>query len=344
MATFSINIPPALDKFYVGEESPQGTAATTYDHRFSIPIYIKPQAPPVMVAHSDGSIGQNSQSEIIREWGEVSGAGAATVDDVYWALKLLGGPEVSDSPAGGILTTSYIPEIANSAFAYSHGAYTMLAANEAILAPGKSGTLGLFQTLSFSNDAGGSNVAQLSVAGVCRYPETIDLSTYSSYTLPSVREEKKFSPLRMTAWLDTTSAIGTTEMIGHVVRAQHTLTSPWQQQFRPVGDSDANVLGGYGRQRRVGITTQVTIRQDGTIDFEEAYLKKDCKLRVRHYAYEITTGVWAYVSFSTYGKMSNLNRRQIDNNSVAWDFTISGEVDTGIGSDAAVSMKLEEFA
>jgi len=327
------SVSPVFDQLFIAEESTPGTGETTMEHRFGLNGHIKHQSPPTKIRHNDGSRAQNSQSEILKQWGEISASGAATVDDVYYALRALLDDPTTSSPETDTDLHVWTPAVVTDADAFMPS--TLMAVNKSqTVKPVKSGSYGIVQQVVFTNDASGANVAQLSLNAKCNYPVDLDLT---GLVFPSIRTPVKFHPLKMQMWLDTSSVIGTTELAGRIVKVTHTIMNGVQELFVPIGASaDVPDYSNVAYGLRAGVKTDVQIRL-ATDSLLSDVFKEYVKLRVRHNAEALTNG-FAYLEVDTYGKLTVNSRDTVGDNVTAWNISIEGELDVTLGSDCRIAL------
>lgn len=182
----------------------------------------------------------------------------------------------------------------------------------------------------------------------------VDTTGFTTYTsggtiqkvapvFPSVIESSLIAGIDMQVWLDTSSAIGTTEIVGRVVSAEHVIPTNYSYKYVAQGPTGNRTYSRVGRNKRF-ITTRVTME---LIDLDQYNLFADdenVKLRVRHNGDLIEAGYYNYVEVDTYGKLQFTDWGELEGTNRTVQFEVMSEYNTGAGHDWAIRVQNDRTA
>ena len=186
----------------------------------------------------------------------------------------------------------------------------------------------------------GSN---FSLAGV----NTTAYTTYTSGgtveviapTFPSILSAPLISGSAMQMWLDTgASAIGTTEITGRLISAEHVIPTAYGYKYLAVGPTGSKTYTRTGRGKR-SMTTRVTLE---LTDLEQYQLFVDgtvVKLRIRHNGDLIETGFYHYVEVDSYGPLTFTDWGELESVNRVLTLEVQTQYDATLGADWSVKVQ-----
>jgi len=192
--------------------------------------------------------------------------------------------------------------------------------------------------LVVENDATNEEVATVSIKGFAGKPTKVTAPAATSvptgYTYPGQL---------MQVWIDTSSAIGTTEISdARLLSVKHTIKTGAKAKYAARGPAHDLSLSRIGREQIVALTTELTFE---FLDFNQ-YDQWDAgdilKCRVRHNGALIETtatptDLYHYVEFDTYGPFTEPEWGDNEGVNRTIKLIIEGQVDATLGSDIRVA-------
>ncbi len=178
----------------------------------------------------------------------------------------------------------------------------------------------------------------------------INTTAYTTYTsggtvevvapvFPSILSAPLISGSAMQMWLDTgADAIGTTEITGRLISAEHVIPVNYGYKYLAVGPTGSKTYTRVGRGKRVA-TTRVTLE---LTDLEQYKLFVDgtvVKLRIRHNGDLIETGFYHYVEVDTYGPMTFTDWGELEGTNRTLTLEVQSQYDATLGADWSVAVQ-----
>lgn len=326
----------AFESLGLAIETTKGTAITTPARTLGLRGMITPQLAKAQPQDAYGQVARHHRSLNTRNWSAWTASGAADTLDLGELFKMCVKNGVSASnPESGADLFEYVPSV-SGATALSQLAAATMYFNGLTSAATKSlrGAFGFIESLSFTNDATGTNVAQVSANGL-----TNKTTTQTSVSQPAIAIGKMFAPMNMQAWLDTSSGIGTTALSAKLIRAQHTISTGLVPKFIPGGTSSVLDYTAQGIQQRVALQTQIMLRLTDLTEFDLFQAGTDVKLRVRHNGPLITGSSYNFAEFDSYGPLESLSWGEFEGANRVVSFTINSHYDATLGSDFRVALQ-----
>lgn len=195
----------------------------------------------------------------------------------------------------------------------------------------------MVDTFTISGDASGTDGSTFSIGMTANEPVQL-----AAPSLPSQVVGDLITGLKMQLWLDTSSVIGTTEITGKVISAQHVYTTNIGYKYIAAGPTAGldYTKHGLGRPRMV---TTVTFELD---DMDEVDLEGEVvKCRVRHNGPFVDGSVanYQFAEVDTYGRLRWSGPwGELEGTNRTVTFEIQSEVDTTLGSDCRVGVQSEQ--
>ena len=179
---------------------------------------------------------------------------------------------------------------------------------------------------------------------------SIDTTAYTTYTsggtvevvspaFPSILSAPLISGSAMQMWLDTgASAVGTTEITGRLISAEHVIPVNYGYKYLAVGPTGSKTYTRTGRGKR-SMTTRVTLE---LTDLEQYKLFLDgtvAKLRIRHNGDLIETGFYHYVEADVYGPMTFTDWGELEGTNRTLTLEVVSQYDATLGADWRVAVQ-----
>lgn len=161
---------------------------------------------------------------------------------------------------------------------------------------------------------------------------------------PSILSAPLISGAGMQMWLDTGGdSIGTTEITGRLISAEHTIPANYAYKHLAVGPTGAKTYQRVGRGKR-SITTKVTLE---LLDLEQYNLfiqDANCKLRIRHNGDLIETGFYHFVEVDTYGPLHFTDWGELEGTNRTITLEVQSQYDATLGADWRVLVQNDRTA
>ena len=179
---------------------------------------------------------------------------------------------------------------------------------------------------------------------------SINTTAYTTYTsggtvevvspaFPSILSAPLISGSAMQMWLDTgASAVGTTEITGRLISAEHVIPVNYGYKYLAVGPTGSKTYTRTGRGKR-SMTTRVTLE---LTDLEQYKLFLDgtvAKLRIRHNGDLIETGFYHYVEADVYGPMTFTDWGELEGTNRTLTLEVVSQYDATLGADWRVAVQ-----
>lgn len=155
--------------------------------------------------------------------------------------------------------------------------------------------------------------------------------TLVSPTLPAQIVGTLLAAQNMQLWLDTSSAIGTTEITGRVVSGQHTIPTGITPKYIAVGPAGKKTYTRTGRKKRK-VKTKVVFELRDTAQYELFQNDSTVKLRCRYNGPLIEAGFYYYLEIDTYGKLKFTDFGELEGTNRTVSFDVDSIVDTTLGA------------
>lgn len=142
----------------------------------------------------------------------------------------------------------------------------------------------------------------------------------------------------MSIWLDTSENIGTTEITGKVVSAEHVIPVNWSPKYLAKGPTGGLSYNRAGRNKRQ-ITTRVVVELDGLDQYKLFNDGETVKLRVRHNGPLIEGSLFYYVEVDTYGKLNLTDWGELAGTNRTMQLEIMSQYNASLGASFAVRVQ-----
>lgn len=194
-----------------------------------------------------------------------------------------------------------------------------------------------FGEMVISADASSEDPVQLSINdGHGLFPAKIG----SPPSAPAAIAGPLLLPGLTQLWMDTSSAIGTTEITGRLISAE--VTFPNGVTYKHIAQGAAGNLGyaSTGRTRtRPSMTLAFELLDATQYDLFAAGTSTKTRVRFNGVANGIETGFPYYVEADIYGKLRDLSWGDLEGSNRTVEFTINGIYDATLGSDFRLAVQ-----
>lgn len=285
---------------------------------------------------SSGVLAQMMRSKITRHWGEFNAEGPLDVNVLIEFLSMAVKGGVSGSQPGTAADTY------EWLFTPSMTSDDIEAATLFFGDPNMSnilrGAYGLISQLRIASDATGTDGATMSIQGVTANP-----TKQSAPSMPTRDTGELVAGINLSMFLDTSSAIGTTEVTGRVLKAEHTLSTGIEPDWVAVGPDGSITYTGHQRGKAQLVTTF-------ELDFDD-YTQFDLvtdtpvKLRIVHngpfietdssidYYHGVRVDTYGLLRFTGWGDKGGITRTA--------QFEVRSQYDATLGADYSIQVTNE---
>lgn len=274
-----------------------------------------------------GELAEFQRSEVVRRWADWNMDGGMDVYSLPMLMNMVLAPVAA--PTGTTAKLWEFIRVMNADTLKSATAYWG-DPNQALL----QSAFMMLQSFSWEADASGEEGATMSSVGMGQFP--VELTGGEIPTLPAVSIGPALVPGLMQMWIDTTSAIGTTEVTGRLVRAAGTLNSGVVPKYLATGPSGNPIT--FTRVGRLKAHPELTVVVDMVDQVQYNLFESGArvKVRVRVNGPVISGADRHYFQQDIYGKMDSIDYGDLAGTNRTFEFTILGEKDATLGSDTRV--------
>lgn len=289
---------------------------------------------------SDGRLAQSRGDKVTRKWCEWSGEGPLDTAVLPYYLEMLTKSGISPSTPGG--TNPRLWDYDPDMDADSVKLATIWWGDPNVEEWRAAGCF--IEELRIVNDATGTSGATMSVRGQGTYPDT------NSPTNPAADVDDIIVPMNMQLWIDTGGdSIGTTEVTGRILRAEHVIPSGIRPKFIPPGGSASSDLtytdiGFRKRQGNNRAVTRIRLEVPDTTEWDLFDADTPVKLRVRHNGANIETTYYHYVEVDMYGLLRFQDWGEAFETNRVVNLELYSEYDSDLGADYRVAVQNTETA
>jgi hypothetical protein len=331
----------AFEYFLAALEATRGTAVNPPTHYLNMRGTITPREDVYEPDESTGTLDRSNRSLVTRRWSEWTVEGALdTLTLPFLACMAVRGTPVTTTPVGGTDTRlhTFVPVMTGdnlkSASLYWGDPGVMVLRSRYAMADQ------LVLTLDGSSTDGGMQ----QINGLGYFPTKTDPSDLPEQTLgPLIR------PAEMQVWLDTTEAIGTTELtaVADTRVVSTTMTIPTGVTYKrlaagPVAEGES--IPGYNRTGRQKFRPECVIRLElPDADQYDVFAGNNgdtiVKLRVRAPGPIIEGALRHYVEWDIYGPLRGLEWGELVGSNRTIQFTVPGHRDATLGASFALRVQ-----
>ena len=178
----------------------------------------------------------------------------------------------------------------------------------------------------------------------------VNSTAYTTYTsggtvekvapaFPSILSAPLISGSAMQMWLDTgTDGIGTTEITGRLISAEHVIPTNYGYKYLAVGPTGSKTYTRVGRNKR-SATTRVTLELTDLEQYNLFVNGTDVKLRIRHNGDLIETGFYHYAQVDTYGPLHFTDWGELEGTNRTLTLEVQSQYDATLGADWSIAVQ-----
>ena len=325
----------AFERLAVAREVTPFTAVTPPTKNLNITGSIEPVEEEYTPDDRVGTLEGAYRTSVMRRSGAWGGDGDF---DVYAAPVVMEmavkGGVTPTTPTNGVLTRlgTYVPTITSNDLltVTAHGGLDPDLGT--FMAPGAA-----IDTLEIESDAKGTDPTKWTISGTAA---DFDIDE-TPPTFPAIALGPLLVPGNMRLWLDTSSAIGTTEITDkRLLRAKHTIVTEYSNKF-PGGQSGVPTITRRGRMKRRAETEL----EFEFLDLDEWNIWKaqtSVKARVRHVGpliESVTPDYYHYFEMDTYGPFRFVGYGDYEGTNKTIIFRIGSIYDSTLGAGWAVRVQ-----
>ena len=311
-------------------EAIKGLAVDTPTHYLNLAGTITPAQDRYRPSESRGMLAEYYRSAVVRQWSDWSGDGPAdTYTLPFFLEQLIKGAGVITTPGGGATTRlhTYAPTMnaddLQSATLYwgdpnvqvFQSAYCMC------------------DEITIAADASSSDGVTMSAKGMGWFPVKT-----APDSVPAMLDAPLLAPSDMQLWIDTTLAIGTTEITDRLISEEFTIPSGIKRKWLASGPTGGQNFQAYGRAPRHAEAKAVFELSDMT-QYDLWAAATSLKMRLRFNGPIIEGVLRHYINLDIYGPFDALDWGDLEGSNRTIGLSILSEYNAAAGYDFAVAVQ-----
>jgi len=308
-------------------EAVKGVAETAPDHLLALKGTITPKRAVVRSPNVIGSLAGARKTTIVQKWGDLAASGDLDIRGLPWLANMVLKPvSAPTTPTSAILARLWT-------FNRSIRTNDLKSATWWYGDPNQQfwmGKYGMINELTFGSTPTGTDLARMGISGRTHFP-----TQEATPAQPIQDLGESILPGWVQVWMDTSAPMGTTEIMGRVLNADHTI--PTGVTYKYPGQGPASGLN-YFRIGRMPTspTTRLSLDMVDQVQYNLYEAGSRVKLRVRHNGPLIEniggTLFYNYVQVDTWGTLDDLAWGNYEGNRTL-DLTLTSEEDATAGTD-----------
>ncbi len=327
----------AFERSALALEIARGTAITTPTHSFPWPIMITPERIRAKAEDARGTLVQNYRVKTTQA--NAAWEAGGTIDIAYIPLILQMISKGSITPTTPASATSARLWTATPTITADDLKAATLWAGDPNLASVRRAAFGMAEEFTVESDAGSEDGASGKLSGFCHYPTNQPAPTYPAF----IGGVDMLIPGAMQLWIDTASAIGTTEVTGRFLKTSWTIpTGAVKKRYAggPTGGLNFTKAGRGKRAAKAEITVELN---DTSLAAEYAAFEADTiiKMRIRLNGAFIETAstvdLYNYLQLDIYGVAQDFDWDEVEGVNRAFKFSLESTYDATLGADFSLS-------
>jgi hypothetical protein len=184
--------------------------------------------------------------------------------------------------------------------------------------------------LVISADASSTDGATMTLSGIGKFPTEV-----AEPTLPAQIIGEIMAPGLMQLWLDTSSAIGSTEITGRVVSTEWTIPTAVVPKYLAKGPTSDKSFTRTGRGKRAA-KAKIVFELLDMVQYDLWAAGTTIKARIRINGPEIESGFYHYAQLDIYGPFDALAWGELEGTNRTIELEIESQYDTTAGHDFQV--------
>jgi hypothetical protein len=198
----------------------------------------------------------------------------------------------------------------------------------------------MLDELVVENDASGEEVATVNAKGMALFPTKVSAPAATTSIAGAT-----FPGGLMQLWIDTSSAIGTTEITDRLISAKHTIKTGVKYKYIAKGPAASLGFSLIGREKIATLTTEIKLEFLDYDEYDMWAASDTLKVRVRHNGTLIEsegagpTDFYNYMEFDSYGVGSDLEWGDNEGTNRTITIVIESQNDSTLGSDCRTAVQ-----
>jgi len=314
-------------------EATRGTAVTPPTHNLPLVGTITPTREKYRPAEARGTLAEWYRSKTVRTGATWEGSGGADPNYAPLLFNLICKANATPTtPGGGTLSRlwTYTPTMTSddlkSATLYFGDPNVQIFQSAYAMA----------DELTISADASGTDAVTWSIKGMGKFPSRV-----AAPTLPAQNIGDLLMPGAMQLYIDTASAIGTTEITGRFISTDWTIPTGNAYKYYAGGPTGGLGFTKTGRAKRHAEATITVELNDLSIGTGKEYLTWEAdtvvKMRIRLNGSLIEGALYNYIQLDIYGALDAFAWGDVEGTNRTMTFTVQSEYDTTLGADFSLS-------
>lgn len=320
-----------FETFSAALETTRGTAITPPTHRFNLAGIVKPVMEEFRPDDRVGQLETGQRSEIVRDDSSIEAEGGVDPNQLqFWFEMMVKGGVTPTTPTNGVLTRlwTYVPTAtadnlkSGTFYGGDPGGSVFLQAPYVML-----------DEISVESDASGTDGVTMSVKGTGR-----SVTKLATPVVPAAVVGPLLIPGKMQLWIDTSSAIGTTEITGRFVAATVTMMSAVSYKHLargPVANPTFDHIGRDVRHMELGLKFEVADAVQ--YDLWKAHTTLKTRLRLNGPLIEsVTPDYYYYAQWDCYGPFkADMDFGDLEGTNRTIELSIQSEYNATLGASWA---------
>lgn len=305
----------------------KGTPVDPPTHYLNMAGSITPRVERYRPNEARGLLAEYTRSKLVKQWSEWEGEGPADVYMLPFFLEMAvkGGGVIAIPPGGTLARThTYMPTLTGDDI-LSATLYWGDPNVQPLQAP-----YCMLDELTISADAAAAGPVTMSAKGQGQMPDKV-----APASVPEMLEAPLLAATDMQLWLDSTAAIGTTEISGRFLSAEVTIPSGVAYKWGATGPTGDRSFMRHGRKKRHATMKLVFELLD--MDQYDLWAGADrLKARLRLNGDVIEDTLRHYIQVDMYGSFDEMDWGELEGANRTIELSIQSEYDATADHDYQV--------
>lgn len=318
----------AFEAIGIGLESTRGTLIDPPTHLIPLVGTLRPLIEYYEPEEARGTLVRRYRSQEVRKAAEWDAEGALDARYAPLLFNMITGAGVISTPTNGSLTRLHTHKPGISSDTIKTGSLWWGDPNVQLW----SAPFGYINEWTITADASGTDGATISVGGMANY------WAEDSATLPAHVISSLLMPGTLQVWIDTSSAIGTTEVTGRVVAAEIAGTNNIVPKYLAGGPTGSLTYSRIGRGRPE-VSSTITMEVPDTTQLDLFTAGTTAKVRVRvsgDLIESVTPDYYEYVQWDVFGPLKFDSWGDLEGTNRTVVFRIDTLYNSTLGADYAL--------
>lgn len=332
-----------LELFAMALETTRGTAVTPPTHVLPMIGTLKPVRQKWRPDEARGTLEEIYRSKTVRTWSEFDVTGPADPNYAPFMYNLISKAySTFTTPTNGVLTRLFtaVPTISSddlkSATAYGGDPNVQIWQAAYCMA----------DEFTLTADATSEEGVTWGLKGMGQFPTRVAAPTFPA-TIPG----DLLAPGAMQLWIDTSSAIGTTEVTGRFVKTNWKIPTGVTRKRYANGPTGGLGFTKTGRGKRHAEATIVVELNETSINTGKEYLLYEAdttvKMRIRingALIESVSPDYYSYIQLDIYGPLDALEWGDVEGTNRTMAFTVQSEYNSTLGASWALYAQSQRTA